>query len=289
MNSTLTQFSRRKGATLGAVIATALGSVLLLCGAGLTPTGNVQTSDVNANGHSITNAATVSATDFVGNGAGITNVPSSSITGLASNYVSTASLTTTLGSYQTALSGTMTATGTSTAQVWMQALDSGYSTFVPVRMSGQNLLCYPTVTGDFNYTVANNTVFTHAASIDCSTITTLRGLDTGTGSPGDSTITVTSTFTHSFPNLAVIQGGSNDGSGNSDGSDTSGYFATYAGNAILKYTGISSAPSIGVQSLTAGADPGSELDYSNLGGYAGNAEFLVTACTSFTYLDLHTV
>jgi hypothetical protein len=39
--------------------------VLLLCGAGLTPTGTVQRADINANGFSLTNAATVSATNFV--------------------------------------------------------------------------------------------------------------------------------------------------------------------------------------------------------------------------------
>ncbi len=68
---------RRPGATLAGIFGLAMSSILLLCGAGLTPTGNVQESDVNANGFSLTNAATVSATNFVGNGAGLTNLPNS--------------------------------------------------------------------------------------------------------------------------------------------------------------------------------------------------------------------
>jgi len=56
---------RRPGATFAGVFSVALSSVLLLCGAGLTPTGNVQTSDINANGFNLTNAATVSAANVV--------------------------------------------------------------------------------------------------------------------------------------------------------------------------------------------------------------------------------
>lgn len=62
--------------TVAGILGLALSSILLLCGAGLTPTGNVQTADINANGFSLTNAATVSAANFVGNGAGLTNVAS---------------------------------------------------------------------------------------------------------------------------------------------------------------------------------------------------------------------
>jgi len=53
----------RRGTTLAGVFGLALSSVLLLCGAGLTPSGTVLESDLNANGHNLTNAATVSATN----------------------------------------------------------------------------------------------------------------------------------------------------------------------------------------------------------------------------------
>ncbi len=55
--------TKRSGATWAGMLGMALGSVLLLCGAGLTPTGNVQTSDIDAAGHEITNAARVQATN----------------------------------------------------------------------------------------------------------------------------------------------------------------------------------------------------------------------------------
>jgi len=65
----------------------ALSSVLLLCGAGLTPTGNVQTSDINANGHSLTNAATVNAVTL-----SATNVYANVVQ--ATNSVTTGTVTT---------------------------------------------------------------------------------------------------------------------------------------------------------------------------------------------------
>jgi len=70
---------RRPGATLAGIFGLALSSVLLLCGAGLTPTGNVQRSDINANGFNLTNAATVQAANFVGNGGSITNVTAAAV------------------------------------------------------------------------------------------------------------------------------------------------------------------------------------------------------------------
>src|SRR5471032_2242019 len=60
--------SKRPGATVAGVFSLALSSVLLLCGAGLTPTGTVQESDINANGYNLTNAATVSATNVIVSG-----------------------------------------------------------------------------------------------------------------------------------------------------------------------------------------------------------------------------
>src|SRR5271154_4589815 len=57
---------RRTGPTLAGIFSVALVSVLLLCGAGLTPTGTIQKGDINANGFSLTNAATVSATNLSG-------------------------------------------------------------------------------------------------------------------------------------------------------------------------------------------------------------------------------
>ena len=56
---------RRPGATFVGILGVAMGSVLLLCGAGLTPTGNVQRSDINASGYSITNAYNLVATNSV--------------------------------------------------------------------------------------------------------------------------------------------------------------------------------------------------------------------------------
>jgi hypothetical protein len=64
---------RRQGATLAGVFSVALGSVMLLCGAGPTPTGNVQNADVNANSFSLTNAATVQATNVYANNVVATN------------------------------------------------------------------------------------------------------------------------------------------------------------------------------------------------------------------------
>ena len=71
---------RRPGATLAGMLGLAMSSVLLLCGAGLTPTGQVQKADINANGFSLTNAATVQATNVYANNVVATNgftVPSS--------------------------------------------------------------------------------------------------------------------------------------------------------------------------------------------------------------------
>ena len=83
-------FFNSKRTTLGGIFCVALGSVLLLCGAGsvpvenFAPQGPMQT-DLNAGGHSITNAATVSGTNVIANAlatnavvpyAQITNAPS---------------------------------------------------------------------------------------------------------------------------------------------------------------------------------------------------------------------
>jgi hypothetical protein len=65
--------SKRPGATIAGVFSLALGSVLLLCGAGsapienLLPQGTMQ-GDLNAGGHNLTNAATVSATNVIVSG-----------------------------------------------------------------------------------------------------------------------------------------------------------------------------------------------------------------------------
>src|SRR5260221_9818452 len=58
-------FSKRPGATLAGIFGLAFSSVVLLCGAGLTPTVDVQRSDINANGHSLTTAATVNAANLI--------------------------------------------------------------------------------------------------------------------------------------------------------------------------------------------------------------------------------
>src|ERR1700678_1481967 len=63
MKTFLSIRKKRPGATFAGIFSVALSSVLLLCGAGLTPTGTVQRGDINANGFSLTNAATVSATN----------------------------------------------------------------------------------------------------------------------------------------------------------------------------------------------------------------------------------
>ena len=78
-------FSQRPGATIAGIFSLALSSIVLLCGAGLTPTGTVQKADINANGYNLTNAATVSATNVIVSGsltapAGFT-LPFAKITG----------------------------------------------------------------------------------------------------------------------------------------------------------------------------------------------------------------
>lgn len=81
---------KRPGAIFAGIFSLALASVLLLCGAGSVPIQNLlpqgaMQGDLNAGGHSITNAATVAATgsitaptitstNFVGNGASLTNI-----------------------------------------------------------------------------------------------------------------------------------------------------------------------------------------------------------------------
>jgi len=60
--------TKRRGATLAGVFSLALGCVALLCGAGSAPIENLlpqgaMQGDLNAGGHSLTNAATVSATN----------------------------------------------------------------------------------------------------------------------------------------------------------------------------------------------------------------------------------
>jgi hypothetical protein len=64
MQFSKTTFGKRSGTTLAGMCGTAVVSVLLLCGAGNTPGGNIQTSDLNANGHAITNAANVATTNL---------------------------------------------------------------------------------------------------------------------------------------------------------------------------------------------------------------------------------
>jgi len=64
---------KRQGATLAGIFSMALGSALLLCGAGPTPTGNVQNADVNANSYSLTNAATLQAANVYANNVVATN------------------------------------------------------------------------------------------------------------------------------------------------------------------------------------------------------------------------
>jgi hypothetical protein len=78
MNISINKY-RRPGATLAGIFGLAMSSVLLLCGAGLTPTGQVQKADINANGFSLTNAATVSAVNLVGDGLGVTNVTAGAV------------------------------------------------------------------------------------------------------------------------------------------------------------------------------------------------------------------
>ena len=103
---------KRSGATFAGIFGVAFGSMLLLCGAGLTPAGDVQKSDLNANGFSITNAATIQAASFVGNGAGLTNLPSGSPSFVRKTANFTASAGMTYGMDTTG--GTITATPPST-------------------------------------------------------------------------------------------------------------------------------------------------------------------------------
>jgi hypothetical protein len=99
--------AKPRGATLGGIFGAACVSVLLLCGAGNTPTGNLMTADVNANGHNLTNAATVSATNVVVSGsltapAGFT-LPATALTGTLSNAVFPATLPAVSGANLTAI------------------------------------------------------------------------------------------------------------------------------------------------------------------------------------------
>lgn len=64
MMQPLKTLRKRSGTTLAGTFGAAVMSVLLLCGAGNTPAGNIQTGDVNANGHAITNAANVATANL---------------------------------------------------------------------------------------------------------------------------------------------------------------------------------------------------------------------------------
>src|ERR1700683_3187615 len=99
-------YFKRRGSTLAGVFSVALCSVVLLCAAVNKPTGTLQTSDVNANGYSITNAATVSATNVVASGSltapASFTLPYSKVTSkptTLSGYGITVSVALTSGSY----------------------------------------------------------------------------------------------------------------------------------------------------------------------------------------------
>ena len=75
----------RRGSTVAGLGGLALASVLLLCGAGNTPIENYKPqgamqADLNAGGHSVTNAATINATNVV---AGSANIGTMTATNLA--------------------------------------------------------------------------------------------------------------------------------------------------------------------------------------------------------------
>src|SRR5882762_2355404 len=68
--SSFSSFSKRPGATIAGIFSVAFCSVLLLCGAGSVPVENLlpqgaMQGDLNAGGHSVTNASTVSTGTLV--------------------------------------------------------------------------------------------------------------------------------------------------------------------------------------------------------------------------------
>jgi hypothetical protein len=129
MRNIFTNF-KRPGATLAGIFSLALASVVLLCGAGyapvedFTPQGPMQ-ADLNAGGHSVTNAATVSATNIAASGSLTLNgqpVATTSGTVTSASYATTSGTSTyaatagSTGSYTGATvgGGTAVVTGTST-------------------------------------------------------------------------------------------------------------------------------------------------------------------------------
>ena len=78
---------KRPGATMAGIFALALGSAVLLCGAGSVPVENFapqgpMQSDLNAGGHNLTNIATISAANaFVVSGTLTGPVAVSGLTG----------------------------------------------------------------------------------------------------------------------------------------------------------------------------------------------------------------
>jgi len=77
---------KRPGATAAGIFSLALGSAVLLCGAGSVPVENFapqgpMQSDLNAGGHNVTNVATISATNVVVSGTLTAAVPVSGLTG----------------------------------------------------------------------------------------------------------------------------------------------------------------------------------------------------------------
>lgn len=121
--------SQRHGATLAGIFCVGLCSIMLLCGAGLTPTGNVQTSDINANGYSLTNAGTVSAA----------NVAATNSLTVPGNFFTTNNVALTSGSYAnpawiTSLAGSkLTGSVAATSVPW-----SGV-TSTPTSLSGYGI------------------------------------------------------------------------------------------------------------------------------------------------------
>lgn len=263
--------SRQPGATVAGIFSLALCSAVLLCGAGLTPAGNVQTSDINANGYSITNAATVSAASFVGplNGTAtnVTGVVSVSHGGTGTNSPSL------VAGANVTVSGTwpnqtITASG---GAVYLAADAQGV---LSPLATGAHITLGATVSYNLNSVITG--AFSGAASVDTTSITTLAGNSVGTGAAGNAVISLTGTSNFSLPGLVSIRGGDNDGSG----------AGNPAGNATLKIYPSVGTPSLHIATIISGTD----YDFGS-GNNAGNAtvEFDQWGTWAFTTLDLHTL
>jgi len=234
--------AKRRGTTLAGIFSLALSCVVLLCGAGSVPVENflpqgAMQGDLNAGGHSLTNAATVSATNVVVSGSltapasftlpfsKITSVPTS-----LSGYGIADPIVLTSGSYSnpswiTSLAASkLTGSITATTVPW-----SGVTT-TPTTISGYGITDGVTLTG--SQTVTNKSIA--ASEVNSGTLA-IGQIPTGTTST-----TVPLGNDTRFP-ASVTGARYGNGAGSADTAETSAQAQAVIGSGVYDVSGAASA------------------------------------------------